>query len=229
MTSEVIMKRILTLLTLLAVFSLSCKQTTEPSSDPNVIGGDVNIALNTVGNDFTPSVSVGDTGLMLRDTIYVTSNNNGFVTYKVWADLKDFPALRAIIPASRLDAAGNLNTTVHLKMTSEGIQDFRLSDSDWSKPFTIVKYDCKVGDKWTFKTKDGQTVTREVTSKSTTDDTPYGFLLIKANVTEETPVNDLNGVSKIKYVTNHKFGLAKIILTLANGKELRITLYPTFY
>lgn len=223
------MKHLLIVLALLATASLSCKQTTETNSDPNTIGGDGNIALNTVGNDFTPSISLGDTGLMLRDTVYVLSNSNGFVTYKVWADLTDFPTLRSILPASRLDAQGNLNTTVHLKMTSEGIQDFRLSDSDWSKPFTIVKYDCKVGDSWTFKTKEGQTITRTVTSKSTTDDTPYGFFLIKANVTEESPVNDLNGVSKIKYVTNHKFGLAKIIVVLANGKELRITLFPSFY
>jgi hypothetical protein len=207
----------------------ACKQSTETSNDPNVIGGDGNIALNSVGNVFTPSVSMGDTGLMIRDSMSVVKNENGFVTYKVWADLSNFPALKAIIPASRLDGQGNLNTTVHLKVTSEGIQDFRLADSDWTKPFTIVKYNCSVGDKWTFKTAAGQTVTREVTSKSTTDDTPYGFLLIKANVTEESPVTDLPGVTKIKYVTNHKFGLAKLIVVLTNGTELRITLFPNQY
>lgn len=222
------MKKILAI-SLALVFLAGCNQSTETSSDPNAIGGDANIALNTVGNDFYPSVMIGDTGLMIHDTMYVLKNENGFVTYKVWADLSPFPALKAILPASRLDAQGNLNTTIHLKVTSEGIQDFRLSDSDWSKPFTVVKYDCKVGDKWTFKTKDGQTVTREVTSKSTADDTPYGFLLIKANVTEESPVTDLAGVSKIKYVTNHKFGLARIIVVLTNGSELSITLYPNYY
>lgn len=220
--------KIRTLLLLLAAMTLAaCSQSS--TEGPNDLGGDTNIPLNTVGNDFSPSVYLGSSYLALRDTMYITKNQNGFVTVRVWADLSAYPALRSILPASRLDTAGNLNTEVHVRMTSEGIQDYRLADSDWSKPFTIIKYNCSVGDKYTFTTSSGTTVTRTVTQKSTTDDFSYGFLLIKTNTTEETPVNDLNGVTKLKYITNHKFGLVQIVVTLSNGTDLKITLWPTFY
>ncbi len=204
-----------------------CKTSTEPSG-PNDLGGDGNIALNTVGNTFLNSVSLGSSYLSIPDTMYVMSNNNGFVTYRVWADLSQVPSLRALLPTNRLDTAGNLNTTIHLKMTSEGIQDYRLASSDWTKPFTIVKYSGNVGDSYQF-TKDGQTVTRSVTQKSSTDDFPYGFMYIKTMTTEESPVVGLNGVTKIKYITNHKFGLVQIVAMLTNGSELKITLFPNSY
>ncbi len=220
--------KIRTLLLLLAVIALaSCSQSA--TEGPNDLGGDTNIPLNTVGNDFAPTVYLGTNYLSIRDTLYITKNDGGFVTYKVWADLSNYPQLKAILPPSRLDGQGNLNTEVHLKVTSEGIQDYRLADSDWSKPFTIIKYNCSVGDKYTFTPSGGTTVTRTVTQKSTTDDFSYGFWLIKTNTTEETPVNDLAGVTKIKYITNHKFGLVQIVFSLANGTDLKITLWPTFY
>ncbi len=204
----------------------TCKS--NPTAAENEIGGDPNIALNTPGNTFFNSVLLGDSYLSIRDTMYVMKNENGFVTYKVWADLSNYPALKTIIPANRLDSLGNLNTTIHLKMTSEGIQDYRLASSDWSKPFTIVKYDCNVGDKYTF-TKDGQTITRTVTQKSTTDDFPWGFMYIKTNTTEEEPVVGLNNVKKIKYISNHKFGLVQIIAILTDNSQLKITLFPNMY
>jgi hypothetical protein len=42
-------------------------------------------------------------------------------------------------------------------------------------------------------------------------------------------VKDLAGVKKIKYITNHKFGLAQIVVVLTDNTELRITLFPTTY
>lgn len=218
--------RLAFLLLAAGIFTACDKTATE---GPNDLGGDVNITLNTIGNDFSPSVTLGDSYLTIRDTMYVTKNENGFITYKVWADLSSYPALKAILPPSRLDGQGNLNTEIHLKVTSEGIQDYRLADSDWSKPFTIVKYDCSVGNSYSFTTKTGTAVTRTVTQKSTTDDFAYGFWLIKTNTTDEAPVNDLPGVTGIKYITNHKYGLVQVVVHLANGTDLKITLWPRFY
>lgn len=221
------MKTRLIVTLLLAAALGACSQSA--TEGPNDLGGDTNIPLNSIGNDFSPSVSLGGNYLSIPDTMYITKNENGFITYKVWADLSGYPQLKAILPASRLDGQGNLNTEIHLKVTSEGIQDYRLADSDWSKPFTVVKYDCAVGDSYTFTPAGGATVTRTVTQKSTTDDFGYGFFLIKTNTTDETPVNDLPGVTKIKYVTNHKFGLVQVVISLANGTDLKITLWPRFY
>lgn len=222
------MKTISTIsLLFLALFFVSCKES--PTEGPNEISGDTNIPLNTVGNDFGPTVYFGSSYLNIRDTMYITKNENGLITYKVWADLSNYPAIKAILPANRLDSAGNLNTTIHLKVTSEGIQDFRFAKSDFTKPFTIVKYNCSVGDKYQFTTTDGVTITRTVTQKSTTDDFGYAFFLIKTNTTEEDNVTDLNGVKKIKYITNHKFGLVQVVLVLTDGSELKITLFPSKY
>jgi hypothetical protein len=213
---------------LLAGIALSaCSQSA--TDGPNVIGGDTNIPINSIGNDFSPSVTLGGNYLTIPDTMYITKNENGFITYKVWADLSGYPQLKAILPPARLDSKGNLNTEIHLKVTSEGIQDYRLADSDWSKPFTIVKYDCAVGNTYTFTPSDGVMITRTVTQKSTTDDFGYGFMLIKTNTTDEAPVNNLPGVTGIKYVTNHKFGLVQIVVHLANGTDLKITLWPRIY
>ncbi len=211
----------------LAFVLYSCSESA--TEGPNELGGDSNIPINTIGNNFGTSITLGGTYLNIHDTMYVEKNEGGFVTYKVWADLSGYPALRAILPPARLDSAGNLNTEIHLKVTSEGIQDYRLADSDFSKPFTIVKYDCKVGDSYQFTPKGGATVTRTVTQKSTTDDFSYGFLLIKTNTTEEEPVSDLPTVKKIKYITNHKFGLVQIVAVLTDNTELRITLFPNLY
>jgi len=218
--------RCISLLFAALLFS-SCKES--PTEGPNEIGGDVNITINTLGNDFSPSVSLGSSYLSIKDSMYITKNDNGLITYRVWADLSKYPQLRAILPADRLDTSGNLNSSIHLKVTSEGIQDYRLSKSDFTKPFTIVKYNCNVGDSWSFTTTDGKTITRSVTQKSTTDDFSYGFMLIKTNTTEENNVTDLNGVKSIRYVTNHKFGLVQIVAVLTDNSEIKITLFPSHY
>ncbi len=210
----------------LLLMLVSCK---DDALGPNELGGDTNIPLAEVGNDYGIGISFNGSYVDLRDTLYIIKSENGLVTYKVWADLSEQPLLRAILPADRLDSAGNLNTEIHLRLTSEGIQDFRLANNDFSKPFTIVKYNAAVGDKYEFTDKNGVKVTRTVTEKITDDSFPYGFFLIKATRIEEEPVNDLNGVKKIIYYANHKFGLVQIIVKLDGTSELKLTLYPSKY
>ena len=71
------------------------------------------------------------------------------------------------------------------KITENGIYDYVYSNGNKNKPFTLVKFDAKVGDKWEYKVGN-QTVVREVVHKSTEDDTFYGFFLIKTIDVEET-------------------------------------------
>lgn len=114
------------------------------------------------------------------------------------------------------------------KVTENGIYDYVYSNGDKKKPFTLVKFDAKVGDKWEYKVGN-QTVVREVVRKSTTDDTDYGFWMIKTIDIEETipagvKVNNSEAqVSKILWKFNHKFGFISATVTERNNKVNTVT------
>lgn len=138
------------------------------------------------------------------------------------------------------------------KVTDAGIYDYVYSGGDKSKPFTLVKFDANVGDKWEFKVGN-QTVTREVVKKSTTDDTSYhGFWMIKTidvletipsgftftsgvfklksgsienpdNVHTRTMVN--SGTSQVKSILwkfNHKFGFVSAEITKTDNTTVTV-------
>ena len=111
-----------------------------------------------------------------------------------------------------------------LKVTAEGIQEFVSSKGDLSKPFTIVKYNANVGDKYEFTNSDGVKITRTVTYKSTTDDYQVGFWYLKVIKVEETREDPLT--EKITYITNHKFGLVGVLLEPKAGKDIRVSVFP---
>lgn len=114
------------------------------------------------------------------------------------------------------------------KITEKGIYDYVYSNGDKKKPFTLVRFDAKVGDKWEYKIGN-QTVVRKVVHKSTEDDTFYGFLLIKTIDVEETiPAGvKINGevaqASKILWRFNHKFGFISADVTETNNKTTRVS------
>lgn len=114
------------------------------------------------------------------------------------------------------------------KITEKGIYDYVYSNGDKSKPFTLVKFDAKVGDKWEYKVGN-QTVVRKVVHKSTEDDTFYGFFLIKTIDVEETiPAGvKINGevaqASKILWRFNHKFGFISADVTETTNKTTRVS------
>ena len=109
------------------------------------------------------------------------------------------------------------------KVTDKGIYDYVYSNGDKNKPFTLVKFDAKVGDQWEFKVGN-QTVVRKVVHKSTEDDTFYGgLMMIKTIDVEETiPAGiQVKGAAspftKILWKFNHKFGFIQATGTKANG------------
>lgn len=113
------------------------------------------------------------------------------------------------------------------KVTDNGFYDYVYSNGDQSKPFTLVKFDANVGDKWEYKIGN-QTVTREVVKKSTTDDTYYGFMLVKTiDVLETIPtgVQVKGGVSQVKTILwkfNHKFGFIAAEVTKTNNTKVNV-------
>jgi len=131
------------------------------------------------------------------------------------------------------------------KITDNGFYDYVYSNGDKNKPFTLVKFDAKVGDKWEYNVGN-QTVTREVVKKSTEDDTYYGFWLIKTIDVLETipsgfkfssgvsflksdsdiPASQLKSadtqVKSILWKFNHKFGFISAEITKVDNSVVTI-------
>jgi hypothetical protein len=229
---------------------------------PNEIGGETNLELTQVGNTFNAYLDAGSyvPGFdRMQDSIVITRNDNGIVT--THAQIKfdsvfvaaldstlgitDYPrgAKLAVLDTYLKRYGATLDTSdrkamkvsmdLKMKVTSEGIQEFVNSKGDVSRPFTIVKYSASVGDKYEFTNGDGVRITREVTAKSTTDDYPIGFWMIKVIKVEETMDDPLVKagsddplVEKMIYYANHKFGLVGVVLKLKSGKELKLGLIP---
>lgn len=225
------------------------------STDPNVLGGDTEIPITEVGSEFGVYIEMeGDNkGVLgnIRDEVKVSKRENGVTTIscKFVIDeesLKYIDTLmgtqelseevkRQIVDAyldrfdANLDTTDKQNITITTevlgKVTTEGIQDYLYSKGNTEKPFTLVKYNANVGDKYTFTDEEGNTFTREVVSKSTEDDYEIGFLRIKVIKIEETQPNDPM-ISKIIYYANHKFGLVGVEIEMKNGLKPKSTIIP---
>jgi len=236
---------------LIVVLIFACQK----AEDPNSLSGDPKTGFSNVGDTNSAFVNLSDFGLngYLDCDFAVVSNENGIVKSK--GVLKVDTALThridtilgtATLPQeikravreklirvfnAKVDSSDKNNIKIELeinaKVTTEGIQDFHHSENDFSKPFTLVKYSAKVGDKYEFTDNDGNHFVREVTYRSSDNDYPVGFWLIKVIKVEETitegPYKDFLG--KITYYTNHKFGLVGVEWD-KNGKIYKITVFP---
>jgi hypothetical protein len=155
---------------------------------------DVDKTIAKVGNFWQVDVSGYENA-----TLTVTDNDNG----KVTADI----------------VFGSETLTITGKVTEDGIWDYVYSNGDESKPFKLVEFGDEVGKTWSYNVG-GQTVTRQVTYKSTDDDTFYGFLLVKVIEVEETIPQGISVVGrpsnakKILWSFNHRFGLIYATVTL---------------
>ncbi len=249
---------------LLIVGSMVYISCSEDALGPNELGGNTNVDYATVGSKFGSYLDVPSTYIPgldhMYDTVVVTKNNNGIVT--IHADigfdssfvkgLDSALGTSALSPGMRSIAidyyknrfGATLDTSnkakmhasfdLKLKITSDGIQEFVNGKGDESKPFTIVKYGSKVGDKYVFNNAEGEKITRTVTYHSTTDDYAIGFWMIKVMKVEET--REAGGVSrveggdlfidKITYVTNHKYGLVGVIILTKTGRTIHLGVFP---
>jgi hypothetical protein len=106
-------------------------------------------------------------------------------------------------------------TGFQLKSTSKGFEII-----DGFEPGVLVKYDSKVGDKYPIS---GSNKSREVASKSTTDDYPYGFFDIKVQKVEES-VNKF-GIKTLNYYANHRFGIVGIEFVFDDGTVYNFPIY----
>ena len=212
------MKRIICLLPLLALLA-SCDLLKDSKITSDSVGGDTNLSMNAVGTKVSTNVQVGTAWYPGSAT--VISNVDGVITVDLKATLPKNNALVNLIPANLKDANGNLSTTSKYKNTSEGILDYTNKDG---KPFVIVNYSSKVGDKYVLTKNDGTTITRTVKSITTVDDYPVmgGSMLIKTmTVTQDSRIP---GVNRIEYITNHKYALVAVVIYMNDGTSTKISL-----
>lgn len=202
----------------------SCKK-----DDLGTLGGDTNLPLTKVGNKSSIYIDYDGKNLKQDLTLTVVRNDKGDVTYKVLVDFTGHPDsafLVPLIPANLKDAQNRANFEVKLRITSEGIQDYINNDS---KPFTLVKYNSKVGDTYTYEVE-GKVLTRTVTENNGRDEWPLVFFNIKTVEVQQTTFSPVMGalVNKMKYRANHKFGLVYMEAVLKNGKSMKIKIVPSF-
>jgi hypothetical protein len=233
----------------------SCDLLNSGAEGPNELGGNWNIELTEVGQRtttyFSPPGGYDPAFDNLDVEGVVITNREGVVTYRVTMKFDTTmtlkldtllgtsglpePAKRAILDTylerfnATLDTSDKNNMTltaeIKTKITDKGIQEFFSSGGDESKPFTVVKYDAKVGDEYNMRTFDGRDVKRQVLYRSTTDDYQVGFWYLKVIKVKQTEPNDPL-LNELWFVTNHKFGLVGIEATLKDGRTAEMILFP---
>jgi len=216
------MKKFYLLLLSFTFLFLSCKK-----NNDSEIQGDTNIPLNQVGNTFSSTAYINDAYVDVPSSFVITKSEDGVATIDIVIDLKSIPGLSkydALIPDEYKDSQGRINTQGRVKITSEGWLDYTNKDE---KPCTLVKYDCKVGDQYSVKKSDGQTITRTVTAKSDQDDFEWGFYMIKTITVEQD--SRIPGISKIVYRFNHKFGLVYLEAIAEDGTNISSIVFPQNY
>lgn len=226
------MKKVIYLFFAVSIF-VSCSKEQPDNDDPIIpgttttrdttIGGETSLSANTVGNFYYGSVKIGENYVETNESVVVTESDSGLVTLSIQADLtSEMSPLVDLIPDSLFDINGRFTAEAKYRNTSEGILDYTNSDGE---PFILMRYDDPVGKKYKLQKSNGQTITREVISKSATDDYPYGLYMIKIMTVEQD--SRIPGVSKILYKANHSFGLVEIEIVMEDGTSTHI--YTTSY
>ena len=213
------MKKLVTLFVMtLTAFSFSCTKD-DTTNDTTTVGGGLS-PMGAVGVTVTASSQAVSGVSDLTAT--VESLSDGISVYSGSGKVTN-PAIKNIlanIPGITISGDDVTATGFKFKSTVEGIE----SHFDMG-PGIIVKYSSNVGDTYPV----GSTGrTRTVVSKSTTDDYPYGFYMIKVMKIEE-PTSGLKslGVQKVTYWANHKFGLVGVQYDLTDGTSLKFPVYTS--
>ncbi|MGI6370760.1 MAG: hypothetical protein GX372_01505 [Ignavibacteria bacterium] len=234
-------------LILLAILFSSCE--TEIAEDPNTLGGNWNLPQNEVGAEYGIYQKIGDfKDGKFEPKAFVTKNEEGIVTIhlKVNFDKKaklildtllgletiDVDVKNAWIDAMKkkynfkLDTSDSQNSffeyDIKTKITDQGIQGFL---HDPIKPFTLIKYNCKVGDKYEFVNSQGEKFVRTVVYKDE-DKESYDLVWWKIKVTKVEEIVNEPFIEKITYFANHKFGLVNVEFTTKTGKTASVGIVP---
>lgn len=216
-------KEVCLLLYLVPMFGflvLSCGTDSNSTSGTDPLGGEMSV-MGEPGNTFDIP---GFSGTSAR-TAEVISREGNVSLIKASAKVTN-PNLLNIV--QQLDAEGlevdgdRVTYDLKARITSQGIQNV---SHDNSRSLTLVDYDAKVGDSYKGKISFGE-VTRNVTKVSSEDDFFWGFMYIKTIEVEER--NQIPGVNKVVYYTNHRFGLVGADVYYEDGSKMMTYVYSDY-
>jgi hypothetical protein len=199
--------------------------------DDDVLGGD-QTSLGEVGNQF--SIGYTTPGVVTNTYSQIKDLSGGISTVEAAGTLID-DNLKDI--ADDLYAqygeyydfidydpnTGRVSGAVKIKFTDEGVAIYDAQDL----PMTLVKFDAKVGDKYTLQSPNFGEIKATVTRVSTEDDFEYKggpYLYIKT-VSMEGTASNFPYAKKVVYEANHKFGIVYGKVYLQDGTSYETYLY----
>ncbi len=204
---------------------VSCK-------DDDTVGGEQS-SLGDIGNTF--SIGYTTPGVVQGASAQVIGLDGGISEVRASGtiiddDLKDIAEeLNDLYGDYYSDIAtynpstGQATANVDLKFTNEGIAVY---DIDGNQR-TLVKFDAKVGDKYSFEEPNFGKVDAVVTKVSTEDDFEYKggpYMYIKT-VSMEGTASNFPYAKKIVYEANHKFGIVYAKAYLQDGSTYETYIY----
>ena len=173
------------------------------------LGGSTDLETNEVGYSYTLRGTLGGVSLGTNFKATVINKNSDIVEIQLEGDLASEYVSQ--LPSTYVGSNGDINVTGKFINSTEGVA-YVNGNGDES---ILVKYDAKVGDKWSYTTLGGKKLNREVISKSTEDDYFWGGMLIKViEVEQNLPYP---GFTKVVYSANHKFGIVGAVVTMEDG------------
>ncbi len=183
------------------------------------IGGTTDYAENQVGSTSKLLLSGENKEAQLK----VIDNQGGVITveatFTIPAEYKTtIENLGETFYGSKtkfIDNQGKFKTSFKVMNSSEGIAFYDPKD----RQVVAMKYDAKVGEKWSFDKANGEKIDFNVSYKSETDDYSYSFFNIKVVKVEQ--IFHEPGITKIVYIGNHKFGLVGIEFHLEDGTVIK--------
>lgn len=200
------------------MFCLSCEDLFK-KDDPSKLNGDPS-PMAAVG--VTVSSSSAQISGVSNFQATVTTLNDGVSSYSGSATVTNQIIRDLFTNIPGITANGNkvTGTNIKFRQTTGGIELI-----DGSMAGILVKYDSKVGDTYPI----GSTgKVRTVVSKTGVDDYPYGLMLIKTvQVEESSNLLKSSGISKITYISNHRFGLVGFKVSLNDGTSANFPVYTS--
>ncbi|WP_346864286.1 hypothetical protein [uncultured Draconibacterium sp.] len=175
----------------------------------NKLGGSTDLETNEVGYIYTLNGSVDNASLGSGFKATVTDKTGDVVEIQLEGNIAS--PFVSQLPSTYVNSNGKVTVSGKFINSTDGV-GYVNGNGETS---ILVKYDAKVGDKWSYTTLGGKTLNREVISKSIEDDYYWGGMLIKViEVEQNLPYP---GFNKVVYSANHKFGLVGAVVTMEDG------------
>lgn len=217
----------LLILSVLGFISNSCQNKEMQAKYSSISStGNSDLAVNRVGTDYDIQIIIDNNFISDDADIEVINFNNGITELKgeMTVPEKYRSLLPNILSNSNYTSSGKIKVTGKFIVSSEGIAYINKA----GEQSVMVRYDGKVGDKWTYTTTGtnsaikGKTITRKIIAQSTTNDFDWNGMKIKVVTVEQNL--PFNGFKKAIYRTNHRFGLVNLQIYLEDSSVININI-----